>query len=400
VPLSSLFLVAVAAVVAPLLSVATRRVVPGVIFEMLLGLLIGPALLGLAQPVGLVDELASVGIALLMFVAGTEVNLADFRGPALRRSGGSWLASLVLAGIVGVVVALVSSVDTAVLIAIGLSTTALGTLVPILRDRRVLELPLGRATMSVGTLGEFGPIVLISVFLTDSAGPLPTLGFLAVFALLVLGWMWAVRRFPWPRLRRALAAGLHNPSQLPVRVAILAVVFFVIVADDLGIDALLGAFCAGLVVRQAVGIDREAGDVRLFEGKIEAVGFGFFVPIFFIVCGMKIDIHAMVASPWTFALVPAFALAFLVCRGLPSFVAYRGVLGDDQARRLGLLAASAISLVTVLATMGQESGALSPAVAAAFVGGGLLTVSLYPVLALRGIRGPAARDAAVGVTAA
>lgn len=382
---SQLLLVAVVAVAAPLLAVGTRRVIPGVIFEMLLGMLIGPAVLGLVEPTGFIDDLATVGIAVLMFIAGTEVDLRDFRGSALTRAGGSWLVSLVLAALVGAGIGLAGYGSAGLLIAIGLSTTALGTLLPILRDKNVLSKPLGRSALTMGTLGEFGPIVLISLLLTSSRGPIPTLLFIAGFGLLVWLWLWALRRYHFPRLGRLLEAGLNNPSQLPIRLALLAVVFFVFVAVDGGIDPLLGAFCAGLVVRQALGTNREAQLVHLFEAKIEAVGFGFLVPVFFIVSGMKIDLHAMAASPWTFALIPAFALAFLLCRGLPVFLAYRSSLGSDGARRLGLLAASAISLVTVVASIGQDSGALSPAVAAAFVVGGLVTVSLFPVLALRGV---------------
>lgn len=397
---SQLLLLAAVAVAAPLFSLGTRKVVPGIIFEMLLGLLIGPALLGLVEPTGFIDNLATVGIALLMFIAGTEVNLNDFRGPALKRAGGSWLASLALAALVGVGIWLAGYPGAALLIAIGLSTTALGTLVPILRDKNVLDKPLGRSAMTMGTLGEFGPIVLISLLLTSTRGPVPTILFILAFGALVALWMWALRRYRFPRLVRVLEAGLNNPSQLPIRLALLVVIFFVFVAVDAGIDPLLGAFCAGLVVRQALGANREARLVRLFEGKIEAVGFGFLVPVFFIVSGMKIDLQAMIASPWSFALIPAFALAFLLCRGLPVFLAYRSTMGQDGAKRLALLAASAISLVTVVAGIGQSSGALSPALAAAFVVGGLVTVSIYPVLALRGVEvtAPDASDPAAPQT--
>lgn len=382
---TQLLLLAAVAVAAPLLSVGTRKVVPGIIFEMLLGLIIGPSVLALVAPTGFIDDLATIGIAVLMFIAGTEVNLADFRGAALARAGGSWLVSLALAALVGVALAVAGHGDAGLLIAIGLSTTALGTLVPILRDKNMLDKPLGRSAMTMGTLGEFGPIVLISLLLTSTRGPLPTILFILGFGLLVALWLWALRHYRFPRLGRLLRAGMDNPSQLPIRVALLVVIFFVFVAVDAGIDPLLGAFCAGLVVRQALGADREARLVQMFERKIEAVGFGFLVPVFFIVSGMKIDLQAMLASPWTFALIPAFALAFLLCRGLPVFLAYRRALGSSDARRLGLLAAAAISLVTVVAAIGQESGAMSPALAAAFVVGGLVTVSLYPVLALRGL---------------
>lgn len=378
-----LFVVLAAGVTAPLLSLVTRKVVPGVVFEIGLGIVIGPAVLAWSSATGSVQSVADVGLSFLMFLAGLEVNLRTMRGEALRRSGGSWLVSVALASIVGVVVALAGGGDAARFVAIALTTTALGTLLPILREERVVGTPLGERTLAVGTIGEFGPIVLIALLLS-ARNPVAVLAELAIFAVVVVTGLWAANHLRVPWLRRSVTQGMHSTSQLPVRVAVLAVAFFVLLADDLGIDALMGAFAAGLVVRTATALDMAEDDQLMLDRKLTAVGFGVFIPIFFVTSGMKMDVASMIEHPTSLLLIPGFVVAALLVRGIPTWWAYRRSVSPPDARSLALLSAAALPLVVVITEQGVAAKALPPEVAAAMVAGGLLSVLVLPLLALRG----------------
>ena len=378
-----------------MLTLLARQRVPSVIFEIMLGILIGPAVLALAHPSGFVANLGSMGLALLMFLAGLEVDLREMRGATLRRAASSWGLSLVLAGAVALVLVVLGHGKIALFVAIALSTTALGTLLPILRESGVFATGFGKHVMAVGTLGEFGPIVLIALLLGERNAWAVAL-FLVGFAALVVGGLWLARnrRLGW--LRHTIYQGLHTTSQLPVRVTMLIIVFFVLVADDLGIDTLLGSFAAGLIVRAAIAADHAPDDIGIFQGKIEAVGFGVLVPVFFVVSGMQIDIRSMIANPSSFAVIPVMMVMMLLVRGIPTLMVYRHALPASQRRGLALFAATGLPLVVVVTQLGVQQGALAPAVAAAMVAGGLLSAVLYPMLGLRALRGdlPAAVDAA------
>ena len=379
--LSGLFFVVAALALAPILSILTRRVVPGVVFEIGLGILIGPAVLGLVRSAGFVAELADLGLALLMFLAGLEVNLRQMRGATLGRAAGSWGLSVLLAGAVALVLVATGQGELALYAAIPLTTTALGTLVPILRETSVLSSPIGRHVMAIGTIGEFGPIVLIALLL-GTQGAVSVLLFLLVFAAVVAGGLWAAANWRLTWLRRTVAQGLHNTSQLPVRAAMLIIVFLVVVADDLGIDTLLGSFAAGLIVRAAISTDAATGDSPLFVGKMEAVGFGVLIPVFFVVSGMSMDVTSLLAQPAAPLVVPATVVGLLVVRGLPTLLVYRD-FPPHERRTLALFSATALPLVVVVTGLGVDAGALPPAIAATMVMGGLVSVLIMPIAGVR-----------------
>lgn len=384
-PHTGLVIVLVASVLAPLASMATRRIVPGAVFEIILGILIGPAVLALAAPTGFVNGLSELGIAMLMFLAGTEVDLRLMRGRTLRLAGTSWGASVLIAGIIAAILALAGHGSAALYLVIPLTTTALGTLLPILLDTGVMGTRVGSNVMAIGTLGEFGPIVLIALVL-GGGDPWVVLGFLAVFFAVVLCGFWLVRRARLTRLRQAVASGLHSANQLPIRASMLAVAFLAVLADDFGLDALLGAFCAGLLVRAAAHMDTSSADVTVFREKLEAVGFGLLVPVFFVVSGMKMDIRSMLAEPLSLVVVPLMVILLLVVRGIPTYWFYRREVGPSGARSLAAFAATALPLVVVVTQMGVENGAIKPSVAAAMVVGGLLSVLVLPAIGLRRMR--------------
>ncbi len=380
--------VGAAAVAAPALALCVRRLaVPGVVIELVLGVLLGPAVLDWVRPAGLVLQLSNFGLALLMFLAGLELDLRLMRGRPLALAAGSWGGSLLVGLAVAGVLALAGHRHGEVVIALCLTTTALGTLLPVLRDAEVLDTPFGRHVLAVGTVGEFGPIVLVALLLGGDH-PLLTAALLVGFGVLAVGLAYTVRR-PWSRtVTEALRRGLRSSSQLPVRVAMLLVILLVYLASQLGLDILLGAFAAGIVVRVAID-ERRTPETDVFEGKLEAVGFGVFVPIFFIASGVRLDLTSFGRHPAALAAIPVYVVLIVVARGLPTLLAYRRELPPRPRRALALFAGTGLPLIVVVTTIGTANGYVATQTAAALVTAGVLTVLVLPAVALRALPRPA-----------
>lgn len=382
-PLTQLSLIAVAAVLAPILSLLTGRLaVPGVVIEILLGVLLGPSVLGWAHADDIVTAFSEFGLAMLMFLAGYELDLVAVRGRPLALAGVSWGISLGLASIVGSVIILAGHRHGELVTGLALSTTALGTLLPILHDSGVLSTPLGRHILAVGSIGEFGPIVLVALVLGEQNPGITSL-LLLVFAVLAVGSAVAANR-PWHiRIRRIMKRGLHASSQLPVRLCMLLIAVMVLLASHLGLDILLGAFAAGTVVRVAVSNLEDEVHLAIFEGKLEAIGFGFVVPIFFVVSGINLDLGAFRRHPIAILSIPLFFVLLLVVRGGPVLLCYRHELDRYQRMGLALMASTGLPLIVVVATIGEADGYVSSGHAAALVTAGMLSVLVFPALSLR-----------------
>jgi Kef-type K+ transport system membrane component KefB len=381
-----LTLVALAAVVAPLLVTTVRRfAIPSVVLEITFGIILGPQVLDLIQPTGLVDGLSTLGLSMLMFLAGYELKLDTIRGRPLTLASISWGMSVALATIVGLVVHFVAGGHGEIVIPLALTTTALGTLLPVLRDAGVLRTPLGRYAMALGSIGEFGPIVLVALLLTG-ADTAQSVLVLAVFGLFVLGAARLANR-PWgERIVSFIGKGLQSSSQLPIRLTLLFMLVLAAMANRLGIDVLLGAFAAGVVVRiPAAKYDDEEDESdasSIFGFKLEGIGFGMLVPIFFVVSGTRIDLASLFANPTTLLAVPGFLLLMLVVRAIPTFICYRKALERNQRRALAVMSATGLPLIVVITTIAVENGYISSADAAAMVAAGMLSVVILPAVSI------------------
>jgi len=379
----SLVLIGLAAVLAPLLAEWVRRLVaiPEVVIEILLGIVIGPYVLGLAHPTSVVTAFSELGLTYLMFLAGTELDLATMRKGHMGRAGAAWLVSLVLALGVGSILSSTGLVLDWLVVGMCLTTTALGTLLPILRDNGVLHTSIGPVVLAVGSIGEFGPIVAVAVLLTNRD---PKITFLLLFLFVAVAAVAAAlaQRVHPPGWVALLRRHIDSTAQLPVRISVVLVVLMVYLALQLSLDVLLGAFAAGVVVRLFIdGEDRER-----VESKLEAIGFGFLIPIFFIESGITFDLHALIHQPKTLLLVPVFALIFLFTRGLPTWAFFRGVLGAGQARGLAIMSATGLPLIVVITSLGLDERRMKPSNAAALVAAGMVSVLIYPLVGLRQIR--------------
>lgn len=385
----TILLVPLVAVVAPLLAAVIRKalLVPLVVFEILLGMAIGPAGLGWVTDGPMLETLSQFGLAALFFMAGNEIDPATLRGPAAKRALGWWgvSAAVALGTAFGLVFSLgVGTVPTAVIIAVALTGTALGTIMPIMRDAGLIRTPLGQSISRAGAIGEFAPLVAISVFLSGRApiaGTLVLVGFLAIAAAA----FWLARRGPNRWLRRMVTLTLHTSSQFAVRFVLLLLAGLVSVAVLLGVDFLLGAFTAGILAR--VVLQGSAPDeLKVVEAKLDSVTFGFLVPVFFVATGITFPLAQLLENSTALALVPIFLLVMLVARGLPVWFSQpRGASASDR-RTAALFSATSLPLVIAVTGIGTEHQVLSETVAAAMVGAGILTVMLFPALALIGRR--------------
>jgi Kef-type K+ transport system membrane component KefB len=385
--LTSLVVIALAAVVAPLLAEVLKRArIPTVVLEIGLGIVIGPQVLGLAEGTDVIESLGNLGLCFLMFLAGYEVELERVKGRPLSRAALGWLLSLGLAFAFAALLLLEGVTMNVLLIGLALTTTALGTLLPMLRDAGALETRFGTFVIAIGSVGEFAPIVAIALLLTGD-NPGHTAVLLVVFiAMAVVAALIAARPAP-PRVVRVLTENLHTSAQLPVRISVLLVVLLVWIASELGLDVLLGAFAAGIVVR-LFSAGEHSHEVRV---KLEAIGFGFLVPIFFVTSGMAFDLDALLEDHSTILRVPLFLLGFLVVRGIPALVLYRRDVERDERIPLALFSATALPLVVVITTIGLQTDRMLPANAAALVGAGMLSVLVYPLIGFALLRRAEAR---------
>ena len=374
----SLTAIAVCAVLAAMLADVFRRTrVPEVVVLLVLGILIGPQGLHLATVEPSISSLAELGLAFLMFMAGYEINLERIKGRPMALATIGWLASVALAlGIGWVLVSTGKALNTLV-IGMALTTTALGTLLPILRDAGVLQTKLGAHVLAVGTLGEFGPIVAISVLLTGTHHVL-ALVLLVVFVIVAVGAAMVATRPKPPRLVDMLQRHLHTSSQLPVRISFMLTMVLILLAAELKLDILMGSFAAGLVFRLMV----VQGDDKVVDRKLEAIGFGFLIPIFFIVSGMRFDLDALFASPKALIRMPIFLLLFLVVRGVPALVLYGRELSAKGRLSLAFFSGTALPLVVVITQLGVSSGRMLPENAASLVGAAMISVLVYPLVGL------------------
>jgi Kef-type K+ transport system membrane component KefB len=376
--LASILVIASVAALAPIV-VALRLPLrlPIVVAEIALGILIGPQGLGLAKLDPLIDFLGQFGLGFLFFLAGLEIDFARIRGRPAALAAMGWLISIAAAFLIAGLLQAIGFVLSTLLVGVALSTTALGTLMPILRDSGEMETRLGTFVLAAGAVGEFGPIVLTALLLSGTSNHLASAILLLVFTALAVGAAVIALHFRPPRLLRLIAQAMHASAQLAVRLSLLILLGFLFLADSFGLDVLLGAFAAGVIVSMA-STREQAEPLR---EKLEGIGFGFLIPIFFISSGMRFDLRALFQSAESLLRLPVFLALFLVVRGLPVLL-YRRDLPRADLAPLALFSATALPMVVAITSIGVATGRMRPDNAAALVGAGMISVFLHPVLAL------------------
>jgi Kef-type K+ transport system membrane component KefB len=388
-PGSFLAIVVTAAVAATVAAVAGGRnvFIPVVVVELGLGIVIGPQALDLAEVNAFTKFFADLGLGMLFFFAGYEIDIARIRGEPLRLAVLGWLLSLAIAYAIGGALAAIGVVLSLVFVGSALSTTAIGTLLPILSDTGELGTRFGTYLLAAGAAGEFGPILLITLVLSTQSPVHNALILVAFVALAIVVAIAAVRSSA--RTLPLFERTIEKSSQLAVRWIVVLVFALALLASKLGLDLLLGGFAAGLITRQLM----QKSEVPAFDSKLTAVAFGVFIPFFFVVSGMRLDVQALFAGPPGVLKLALFFVLFLVVRGTPALLLYRSALPLRQDRiALALFSATQLPLVVAITTLAVDEGHMRASTAAALVGAGALSTLAGPLHGLH-LRRTAARQA-------
>jgi Kef-type K+ transport system membrane component KefB len=369
-------IVVVAAAAAITVAIVPKRFAPPVVvIELVLGIVIGPHVFGLAHSDSFIEFFSNLGLGMLFFFAGYEIDFNRIKGKPMKLGAWGWLFSVALAYGIGGALAAAGIVVSFLYTGSAMATTAIGTLIPILRDNNELKTRFGTFLLAAGGAGEFGPILLVTLVLsTESAlhESVILLAFIGLALVLALGSMrWAWRG--WPLLERTF----ESSSQLAVRLTVVLVFGLVFLASKLGLDLLLGGFVAGMIVRLAL----QGHELQIFESKLTAVGFGFFVPFFFVVSGIEFDLAALGSAAAIAKLAMFFAL-FLIVRGTPALLLYRGTLGARDRAALAFYSATELPLVVAITTLAIETGHMRTDTAAGLVGAAMLSTLVLPFVGL------------------
>ena len=359
---------------------------PSVVLEIVSGIVIGPAVLGLVEVDLPLQVLALLGLAFLLFLAGLDIDFDQLRGARLRSAAAGFVISLAIALGIGLGLYAAGLIQAPLLVAIILSSTSLGIVIPVLSDAGQSDTTLGQLIIAGSSIADFGAIFLLSLFFSgESSSVGSTLLLIGGFLVLVVATGLALAGAEQSsRLRSALVRLQDSSAQIRVRGALVLLVGLVVIAQLFGLEVILGAFFAGAVLRL---LDRDEMMTHAgFQTKLQAVGFGVFIPFFFVTSGMQLDARALFAGGSALALVPVFLLALLLARGLPAAL-YRPMVGDRYSVAAGLLQATSLPFVVAAAGIGLELGILSPEIGAAMVVAGLLSVVLFPLGALTLLRG-------------
>jgi Kef-type K+ transport system membrane component KefB len=369
-------IVLVAAIAAIAVAVVPKGMAPPVVvLELMMGIVIGPEVLDFAHSSEFIDFFSNLGLGMLFYFAGYEIDFERIKGTPLRLGALGWALSVALAYGIGGVLAAAGIVVSFLYTGSALATTAIGTLIPILKDSGGLKTRFGTYLLAAGGAGEFGPILLVTLVLT-TASPVHEAAILLAFVFLALGVALASVRLAW-RGWPAFEKTFEASSQLAVRITVVLVFGLVLLASQLGLDVLLGGFVAGMITRAAL----RGHELQIFESKLTAVGFGFFVPFFFITSGLEFDLAAL-GSAEAIAKMALFLALFLVVRGAPALLLYRKVLSATERRALAFFSATELPLVVAITTIAVDAGKMRPSTSAGLVGAAMLSTLIYPFVGM------------------
>src|SRR3954452_5154467 len=384
-----LVVVAIAFVAPFVLGLFSSVRLPSPVLEIVAGIVVGPAVLNWAQYDETVSVMATIGLAFLLFLAGIEIEFQKLRGQVLRLTSIGFALSLAIGVVVGFGLSAAGVVQTPLLVAIIFSDTSLGVIVPVLKDAGQISSTFGQLVIAAGSIADFGAIILLSAFFSghgSTGSTLLLIGCLFALAAAVFVFVRGAERST--AVMNALLRLQDTTAQIRVRAAVVLLVGFAALAQKFGLEAILGAFAAGAVLT-LVDQDREMTH-PLFRTKLESMGFGFFVPVFFVATGLKFNLNALLDHPSNLVKVPVFLAALLVVRGLPAIV-YRGAIGADRSVIAGMLQATSLPFIVAASTIGVSMGLMGSAESSALIAAGLLSVLLFPLTALALLTQPSSK---------
>lgn len=375
-PVLTVMAIAVAASLLAEVRIGIVRV-PVIIWEIVFGILIGPRVLALAATTGgLLEWFEDAGLVALFFMAGMELDLQRVKGRPLSLALRGWILSLAAGFAAAALFYWLAVAQNPIAMALALSTTALGTFLPVLHDAGRSQSRFGIFVMAAGAAGEFGPVIAISLVLTPVYGAWLGVILMLAFAAVTVSAALAASGLRPLKMVNMLERTLHSSSQLPVCLSLLLITSMALLAEKFGFEQVLGAFAAGMVA----GLATEGEPGRLYREKMEAICFGFLVPFFFVVSGMNLDVASLVQSPMAILLAPMCLALFLLVRGIPVLL-YRKDLTRGERLPFALYSATALPLVVAISHVGVKSGFMLPEIGAALVAAGMLSVLIFPTLA-------------------
>ena len=382
----NLLIVVAVAFAAPLLLGFFPSVkLPSVVLEIIAGIVIGPSVLGIVHVDEAISVVALLGLAFLLFLAGLEIEFDKLRGQVLRLTLMGFAISFAIAVVVALGLKASGLIETPLLIAIILCATSLGVLIPVLKDAGEISSTFGQLIVAAGTIADFGAVILLSIFFSGEGGVGSTLLLIGSLVLLAIVVFIAVKTAERSSLLRQDLVRLQDTTaQIRVRGAMVLLVGFAAIADSLGLESILGAFMAGAILSL---LDKdEAMTHPEFRRKLEAIGFGLFIPVFFVTSGVKYDLNALTSSASNVLMVPIFLAALMAARGLPALL-YRRVLDARQTVIAGLMQATSLPFIVAAVAIGEDLDLIDAAEGAALVGAGLLSVLLFPLIGLGLLKG-------------
>jgi Kef-type K+ transport system membrane component KefB len=378
----NLLIVVAAGFAAPLaLGLVPRLRLPAVVLEIVIGIVIGPAVLGWVEVDEPVEVLSLVGLAFLLFLAGLELDLSALRGRLLRSASIGFAVSLALAVSAGIALDLAGIADEPLLIAVILASTSLGVIVPVLQDSGESGSPFGQLVIAAASIADFASVLLLTLlFSGEATGIDAKLILVGAFVLTLVAVALAVMELGRSRRISAAFVRLQDTSaQIRVRGAFVLLIGMVALAEQLGLELILGAFAAGAILNH-LDAD-EAMTHPEFRTKLAAAGFGIFIPVFFVTSGVRFDLDALFASSSAIAAIPAFLAALVLARGVPALL-YRGQFDRRRVIAAGLLQATSLPFIVAATAIGEDLGLIDAATSAGFIAAGLVSVLLFPALAL------------------
>ena len=365
-----------------------RLRIPAVVLELVAGIIVGPAVLGWVKPDDAVMLMSTLGVAFLLFLAGLELDLDDLKGRPLKLGGYAFVLSVVIGLALTSLLGAADIVLTPALVAIALASTSVGIIVPALRDTGQLSTPTGKFTMAGASVAEFGTIALLAVFFSTGASPAIEALLLVVVAVLGLIVLRLLLRFASHSASMKVFLRLdETSSQVRVRLAVMLLLASVVIANRFGFESILGAFLMGAVL--AI-VARTWENEERFRSKVEAVGFGVFVPVFFVTSGLKFDLSGL-SDPAELLRIPLFIAILLAVHVLPAML-FRNDLSRRETAAAGLLLATNLSFIVVVADLGIELGKMRQVTGDALIMAGLFSALVFPAAAQKLLRVAAVRQ--------
>lgn len=363
---------------APLAAAVLPFGIPGVVYEIVLGALLGPYLLDWIHVGPMTHFLSEMGLGVLFLLAGFEVEPAILKGTPLKRSVTGWVGGALLAGVATTALYHVGLIHGVFLSTIAVTTTAIGALYPVLRDQGWLVPPYNAQLLTLGAMGEAAPLIALALVLASGHREWEA----GVMLLMALGGGVAIALAG--QTRKTPFAGLVHRTmdlsgQLPVRLTVMVMLLGIVLSREFDIDLVLGSFLAGAVCRAAIPHELH----RPLLTRLEGLGYGFLVPIFFVSSGANLDLPGLLQNPRALLLIPIFLALMLLARGLPVLFLYKDTLAPRTRVALALHASTQLPLVVAISAVGTKNGIIPPAQAAAMVGAGVLSLLLFPLLAAR-----------------